>query len=464
MFLTKKTLLKEELVSMDILSLFACIQPLVATRTVRHFAIIAEAVLAMSGRITMLGISRWTSNGGSYRTVQRFFSSVLPWTELLVRFFRTHLFDWASEYILAGDATTVIKSGKETHGIDRFFSGVIGKVVRGLEFFVFSLVDVRERKSYPLAVKQMVRTEAEKAAIKNKKRKQKRVQKKRGKKAKRGRPKGSRNKDKNEFKPSAELKRISDLLAKLVKLMRVFVKIRYVAMDGHFGHHQAVLMARFHGLELISKMRCDAVLFEKYEGEQKVRGRKRKYGERVDNRNLPVKYLKKSEQVKDIITKYYSGIFLHEKFSCELKVLIIEKTNVRTRKVGHAVLFSSDVELEWEKLADYYSLRFQIEFNFREAKQHFGLEDFMTTTKTGVENAANLAFMMVNLSEKLKNQSDGKCVSTNDLKTNYRGVKYAVLTLKKVLKKAEPILINQIIEEVSRLGSIHQPKPSISSA
>jgi putative transposase len=122
------------------------------------------------------------------------------------------------------------------------------------------------------------------------------------------------------------------------------------------------------------------------------------------------------------------------------------------------------VELGWEKVVDYYSLRFQIEFNFREAKQNFGLEDFMVTKKTGVENAANLSFMMVNVSEKLKKQSDGKCVSTNDLKTYYRGVKYARLALKKVLKKAEPILINQIIEEVSRLGSIHQPKPAISSA
>jgi len=107
---------------------------------------------------------------------------------------------------------------------------------------------------------------------------------------------------------------------------------------------------------------------------------------------------------------------------------------------------------------DYYSLRFQIEFNFRDAKQHFGLEDFMTTTKTGVENAANLSFLMVLLSAKLIKKSNGKCVGINDLKTRFRGIKYALLTLKKVVKKPEPILMNQIIEEVSRLGSIYQTK------
>jgi IS4 transposase len=130
---------------------------------------------------------------------------------------------------------------------------------------------------------------------------------------------------------------------------------------------------------------------------------------------VPVKYLKKSERKKDVITNYYNAIFLHEKFGCELNVVIIEKRNVKTNKVEQVVLFLTDVELDWEKLVDYYSLRFQIEFNFRDAKQHFGLEDFMTQTETGVENAANLSFMMVNLSEKLKNRSEGKYVSTNDL-------------------------------------------------
>ncbi len=456
-------MLKEELVSMDVLTLFACFQPLVAFRTVRHFAIIAEAVLAMSGRCTMLGISRWTGKGGSYRTVQRFFASSLPWTELLVRFFLAHLFAGETEYILAGDATTVTKSGKETHGIDRFFSGVVGKVVRGLEFFIFSLVDVRGRKSYPLTLKQMVRTEAEKEAIKKRKSQLKQKKKKRsGKKAKRGRPKGSRNKDKNKLEMSVELERISNLPAGLMKLISVFVKIKYVAMDGHFGHNQAVLMAHFHGLELISKMRYDAALCEKYEGEQKKRGPKKKYGERLDYERLPVKYLKKSERKKDVITNYYNGIFLHEKFGCELNVVIIQKLNVKTKKVGQAVLFSSDVELEWEKLVNYYSLRFQIEFNFRDAKQHFGLEDFMNVTKTGVENAANLSFMMVNLSEKLLKNSDGRCVGINDLKSRYRGVKYAVETIKMVMKKPEAILINQITEEIGRLGSIHQPKLNLS--
>jgi hypothetical protein len=40
------------------------------------------AMLAMSGRVTMLVISRWTGTGGSYRTMLRFFHTVIPWATL----------------------------------------------------------------------------------------------------------------------------------------------------------------------------------------------------------------------------------------------------------------------------------------------------------------------------------------------------------------------------------------------
>ena len=145
-------------------------------------------------------------------------------------------------------------------------------------------------------------------------------------------------------------------------------------------------------------------------------------------------------------------------------MVIIEKVNLKTKKSGHAVLFSSDLALSWEKLVKYYSLRFQIEFNFRDAKQHFGLEDFMNQTQTGVENAANLSFLMVNLSEKLLIESNEKCIGINDLKSQYQGVKYAVETIKMIEPKAESILIAKVKEAISRIGSIHRHNFTASSA
>jgi putative transposase len=340
-------------------------------------------------------------------------------------------------------------------------------VVKGLEFFVWSLVEVTQRQAYPLAVQQTVRSEAEKAALKErKKQRAKRAKKPKGKP--KGRPQGSRNKDKNEVKLSDELLRINELLATLLKLLRVFVRVRYVALDGHFGHQQAVLMAQQNDLQLISKLRKDAALSEPYEGEYSGRGPRRKYGARLNYEQLPAKYLKKSETQGDLCTQYYQGIFLHPEFGQALNAVIIVRTNVKTHKVGHVILFSSDTELGWEKLVDYYSLRFQIEFNFRDAKQHFGLEDFMNTTATGVENAASLSFLLVNVSAKLRADSAENEEGVLDLKTRFRGCKYALEAIKMLLEKPETIINPAAIEDVktriSQLGRIHRTKAASSSA
>jgi putative transposase len=309
----------------------------------------------------------------------------------------------------------------------------------------------------------MIRSEAEKEAIKKRKRKAAKKSKKSQRKPL-GRKKGSLNKNRNQLSLSPELSRINGFLAVLLKLLRVFIRVKYLALDGHFGHHQAVLMARANGLELISKLRKDAALYQKYEGEYRGRGARNKYGEKLDYDQLPKKYLKKSEPEGSLVTNYYQAILLSKSFGSQLNVVIIEKINLKTEKAGHAVLFSSDEELSWEKMLEYYSLRFQIEFNSRDAKQHFGLEDFMNQTEVGVENAANMAFLMVNLSAKLLHQSGGQCVGINDLKSRFRGIKYALETIKLIEPKAESILIEKVKEAISRIGSIHRQKYSVSSA
>ena len=131
-------------------------------------------------------------------------------------------------------------------------------------------------------------------------------------------------------------------------------------------------------------MRKDTPLFEKYEGNQKRNGPRRKYGEKLNYEAMPIKYLQKTEVEGQMVTNYYQGIFLHKSFGMALKVVVIVKTDLKKRKVGYVILFSSDEDLGWEKLIEYYSLRFHIEFIFREAIQHFGLADFINTEARGV--------------------------------------------------------------------------------
>ena len=114
------------------------------------------------------------------------------------------------------------------------------------------------------------------------------------------------------------------------------------------------------------------------------------------------------------------------------------------------------------KLVDYYALRFQIEFTFRDAKQHFGLEDFMGVTQTSVANAVGLSFFMVNLSHYLLGhlRASYPGAGVNDLKSYYRARHYVASLLKYVPENPGPIVWDEVIERICRRGFIHSQRSS----
>lgn len=439
----------------DIIALLQCLEPILTKTTVRQMSRILFAMLAMTGRVTMLGISRWAGKGGSYRTVQRFFYTLIPWIQVFWLFFHQHLLCQDDVYLMAGDECVVTKSGKHTFGLDRFFSSLYGKPVPGLSFFALSLISTQKRRSFPIQLEQVVRTEAKKASNPAKSKIQKPQEP--AQKRKPGRPKGSKNKNKADVSLSPELLRIKAMVQAQLQLIGGLIPLNYLVLDGHFGNNHALQMARQCGLQLISKLRHDAALYFPYDGPYSGRGPRRKYGARLDCRNIPGRYLKHSSVEKHIETRIYQARMLHKEFSQALNVVIIVKTNLRTAARAHVILFSTDLELAYDKLIDYYSLRFQIEFNFRDAKQYWGLEDFMNVSETAVTNAANLSLFMVNFAYCLLRdfrQTDPSW-SVLDLKAYFRAYKYLEETLKMLPEMPEPISIQHIFSQVARLGRIH---------
>src|SRR5271154_7061554 len=116
----------------DILPLLLTLSPVLPKTSCRQLARIVVAILAMTGRITQLGISRWTDTGGSYRSVQRFFHTKIDWTSVQWLFFEHFLFRPDTVYLLAGDESVVSKSGKHTYGIGWFFASILNTAMPGL--------------------------------------------------------------------------------------------------------------------------------------------------------------------------------------------------------------------------------------------------------------------------------------------------------------------------------------------
>jgi putative transposase len=168
-------------------------------------------------------------------------------------------------------------------------------------------------------------------------------------------------------------------------------------------------------------------------------------------------YLKETSIEDNLCTNIYQSQFYNKEFAFALNVVVILKINLNTHAQAHVILFSTDLEQTYDKIIKFYRLRFQIEFNFRDAKQYWGLEDFMNIKETQVTNTANLSFFMVNFSYALLQsfRQQNPEYSILDLKSHYHGCRYAIETIKMLPKKPDAILLADIFQQIARLGAIH---------
>ena len=321
----------------DIMVLFACLSHCLEPTPLRQLGRVIEAMLAISGRVTMRGLSRWSGKGGSYRTLQRFFTTSLNWCHLQWLLIRQYLLDADEVVVMSGDYVVVTKAGKTTYGLDRFFSSLYGKAVPGLCFLSLSLLSVKRRTSYPVVTEQ-VKKPCETAA---------QVQPTKKSRGQRGRPQGSKNRNRWEVELSPSLRFIQEHIKRLLKQIGEAFQVVYFIFDGELGHNDALQMVRQVGLHLVSKLRYNSVLYFPYTGPYAGRGPRRKYGKKLDYRNIPSAYLQATPIDEGIETNIYQLALWHKKFAEMLNVVVIVKTNLQTHKTAHVVLFSSDLTLSY---------------------------------------------------------------------------------------------------------------------
>jgi len=153
--------------------------------------------------------------------VERFFDEKIDWLKLSLAFIKSEM---GEEVILVADETTVSKSGKSTFWLSYFYSGVTHSVIKSINFFGFSLIDVKTQRSFPLLMKQVVQ-----------KPKKEEKERKTAEKRKRGRPKGSKNKN---SKATVEFEKLFLLVFTFLQIIKNHLKVpnlRYFVYDRIFG-------------------------------------------------------------------------------------------------------------------------------------------------------------------------------------------------------------------------------------
>ena len=232
-----------------------------------------------------------------------------------------------------------------------FFPSLYGKAVPGLCFLSLSLISVKRRTSYPVMMEPIDKAPTNNPPDVSKKKSP----------GKRGRPPGSKNRSRRAVELSPALRFVQETITRFLQLIGEHVKVIYFVYDGAFGNNDALQMVKQTGLHVISKLRHDSALYFPYDGPYAGRGQRRKYGTKLDYRHLPAEYLQSSSLEDGMQTQIYQMKVWHKTCADLLNVVVMVKTNLKTQAMAHVVLFSSDLELQYDQLIDYYHLRFQIE-------------------------------------------------------------------------------------------------------
>lgn len=388
------------------------------------------------GKITTRSLAR--TGGISARTWFRFLSmKSIDWTLLRIKYFLSFILpNWNKDdvCIVAVDETVEGKSRNNTYGIGKVYSSIQNKVIQGVAFMALSVINVRTRTSYSIAVEQVVQTEEDRKRIEAEKKK-KALAKESSEKGKRGRKPGTKNKTKEEKEKeqdNANFRTFKKLLQSALSSIKsvlggVGIKVVYLVADSKFSPLHYLKFAETQGMKLISKLNSNVVLTEvievKEQNKGKSKAKSKKKGKKMDLKNLPEDFLKQEglDQSGKFYEKVYNFKAQNPSMGDEiLNVVIIVRRSTKDDKESHVILFSNDIDLSYELIIEYYSLRFQIEFDFRDAKQFFGLSSFKNYKKENVTNFVNMIFFMVlvnrNLLEKFRIDLKIPELNTNDLK------------------------------------------------
>jgi putative transposase len=423
-----------------------------STANLQHFAIIVDSILGISNSVTTLSVARYSSL--SYRTIQRFYAlKDVNWLLVNLMLFKYFVYKENKKYLLAADETVKSKAGRQTYGIGLFYSSLQKQVIKAVSFLVISIIDIEEKKSYVLACRQLIGSNLVKKTADKKSAE---------KTSSKGRPKGSKNKPKAQSSSYQLLKSLLILLKSELKVFLPDLNCLHITLDGFYGHEAYLLLALEQGLNIISKFKSNAHLILPFQGSQSGLGRPKTLGDKVDLDTINEKFYIKT--IKDQSSNVSSRVYQFEGFTPKiagkkLNIVVLIHTHLLTKRVSRTILFSNDLTLDAETIIDYYSLRFQIEFDFRDAKQFYGLADFKNYKETQLTNAVNISFTMTVIGklvlEKYKRKLNCSTMGIIDLKATFRIEKYAKILLNTTENDLDLFFNSPLFLKIARLDAIH---------
>ena len=261
-----------------------------------------------------------------------------------------------SECIVAFDPSYIRKSGKKTYGLGMYWSGCAGRAKWGLDICGFAAVDIARNTAFHLNAIQT-----------------------------------PKSKDTN----------LLHYYCQIIKENYLYFKelTTYMVADSFFAKSEVVQTITGLGMHFLSRLRDDAVLFYPYYGPKTgKKGRTKIYAGRVNPAEPDMNFFTLCHNTKEL--KVYNAIvycYAFDKRKINLSIAVFYNKN--GKEVARKLYFSTDLKMDGLKIVSYYRSRFQIEFLYRDAKQHCGLEDCQARSQNKLNFHFNTALTVVNLAK-----------------------------------------------------------------
>jgi len=232
-----------------------------------------------------------------------------------------------------------------------FYNGSAGKAQRGLEISLLSIVDLSLNTAYALDARQTVDED-----------------------------------EKTRVDLYAE-----HVVSKASSLSKLGVK--YIAADAYYSKVKFVSAVTQAGFELVEKLRVDANMKWLYQGPYSGLGRPKKFDGKVNIDTDLARFEGVESEMEGV--EVYTAVVRSKHLNCKIKVVLLRWS--KEEKIGTALLYSTDTQLDATTLIRYYKARFQIEFLFRDAKQHTGLTHCQSRRKEATHTQVNASLSTLNL-------------------------------------------------------------------
>jgi Transposase DDE domain len=307
--------------------------------------------LSMNCRYVFTNMQRW--GGRAEKSYRRMFEKFFDWFGFNVELVRSSC---SKEMIAVFDPCFIKKSGGHTYGKGKFWSGTVGKALKGLEVGCLGFVDVEAATAlHGVAVQT----------------------------------------------PPADMLRkegktlVSHYVSTIAKYIRKLKSLtRYLVVDGYFMKQEFITPLLKKGVHLITKGRKDANLKYLYKGVQKAgRGRPKLYDGKVDTRVIDKRRIRCCYRDEEV--SIYAAVL----YAVQLKIQVLAAFVYYRGKEQPEIIISTDTEMDCMTMCRYYGLRFQIEFLIRDAKQFTGLEDCQARSKQKLHFYFNIALTVVALAK-----------------------------------------------------------------